>query len=195
MIGDLTVIPLLFILVTSMSLLLNLHWRWTILAFAIQYIGVFWLVSQNWPLGLATVKLVAGWMAGAILASTQVNNESELSLGFMGLSGRIFRVIAGLFVLIIAFSIVGQISTWIPGDPNTLLSGVVLMMMGLLQLGMTTVPFRSMLGLLSAFSGFELIYATVVTSVLVTGLLAVITLGLALAGSYFMSLEKEQEAA
>ena len=195
MIGDLTVIPLLMILLTSMTLLLNLHWRWTILAFAIQYIGVFWLVSQNWPLGLATVKLVAGWMAGAILAATQASNEGELSQGFMGLSGRIFRVIAGLFVLIIAFSIVGQISSWIPGNPNTLLSGVVLMMMGLLQLGMTTVPFRSILGLLSVFSGFELIYSTVVTSVLVTGLLAVITLGLALAGSYFMSLEKEEDAA
>lgn len=195
MIGDLTVIPLLMILLTSMALLLNLHWRWTILAFAIQYIGVFWLVSQNWPLGLATVKLVAGWMAGAILAATQASNEGELSQGFMGLSGRIFRVIAGLFVLIIAFSIVGQISSWIPGNPNTLLSGVVLMMMGLLQLGMTTVPFRSILGLLSVFSGFELIYSTVVTSVLVTGLLAVITLGLALAGSYFMSLEKEEDAA
>jgi hypothetical protein len=40
--------------------------------------------------------------------------------------------------------------------------------------------------LLTAFSGFEIIYAVIETSLLVTGLLAVVNLGLALVGAYLL---------
>ena len=43
-----------------------------------------------------------------------------------------------------------------------------------------------LIGLLTTLSGFELIYAAVENSVLVTGLLAVVTLGLALVGAYLL---------
>jgi hypothetical protein len=58
--------------------------------------------------------------------------------------------------------------------------------MGLLQLSLTSHPLKVIIGLLTALSGFEIIYAAIETSTLVTGLLAGITLALALVGAYLL---------
>jgi hypothetical protein len=49
------------------------------------------------------------------------------------------------------------------------------------------------LGLLTFLSGFEVLYAAMESSSLVTGLLAVVNLGLALAGAYFLGSEAKRE--
>lgn len=51
------------------------------------------------------------------------------------------------------------------------------------------------MGLLTTISGFELMYAAVENSVLVAGLLAVVTLGLALVGAYLFDTMSEWEEA
>ncbi len=43
------------------------------------------------------------------------------------------------------------------------------------------------IGLLTALSGFEILYAAVETSVMVAGLQAIVTLGLALIGAYLLA--------
>lgn len=58
--------------------------------------------------------------------------------------------------------------------------------MGLLQLSLTSNPLRVIIGILTSLSGFEILYAAIETSTLVTGLLAVVTLGLALVGAYLL---------
>jgi hypothetical protein len=45
---------------------------------------------------------------------------------------------------------------------------------------------RVIVGLLTVLSGFEIIYAAIESSVLVTGLLAGVNLGLALVGAYLL---------
>jgi hypothetical protein len=185
-------LPLILVVVSSLILIMHLHWRWTILALAGQYLAVFLLVSHNWPLGLSAVKLVAGWMAGAVLAASHATIESE-KLSDSPLPGRIFRVFAGLLVFIVVFSIESQAQDWIPAGEPVVLTGLILIFMGLLQLGMTSTPFRATIGLLTTLSGFEILYAAVVTSVLVTGLLALITLGLAMAGAYLMNVANLEE--
>jgi hypothetical membrane protein len=70
---------------------------------------------------------------------------------------------------------------------------MLLVGMGLIHLGMTTRPLRVLLGLLTTLSGFELVYAAVENSVLVAGLLAVVTLGLALVGAYLLDTLSPQE--
>jgi hypothetical protein len=57
---------------------------------------------------------------------------------------------------------------------------------GLLQLSLTSHPLRVVIGLLTVLSGFEILYATMESSVLVTGLLAGVNLGLALVGAYLL---------
>ena len=65
---------------------------------------------------------------------------------------------------------------------------LILIGMGLLHLGLSVHPMRVTLGLLITLAGFEVLYASLENSILVSGLLAVITLGLALTGSYLLSL-------
>jgi hypothetical protein len=73
-------------------------------------------------------------------------------------------------------------------DAGLALTGgsLILIAMGLLHLGITSQILRVTLGLLTVITGFELLYSTVEGSALVTALLAGITLGLALVGSYLM---------
>ena len=181
-----SILPVTLVGAASIVLILHLHWRWTIFALAAQYLAVFLLVSQIWPLGLAAVKLVAGWMAGAVLAASH-SPAAEDNVPDSPLPGRIFRFFAAVLVFIVVFSIQPNFQGWIPAGSSFLLSGLILIFMGLLQVGLTALPFRATIGLLTVLSGFELIYAAVVSSVLVTGLLALVTLGLAMAGAYLMN--------
>jgi hypothetical protein len=58
---------------------------------------------------------------------------------------------------------------------------------------MTSRPYQVTLGLLTLLGGFEVLYAGVESSILVAGLLALINLGLSLAGSYLILLTPEGE--
>lgn len=181
---NLQTIPVLLLIVSGFLLLLFLGWRYTLLGLALQYIGVFWLLVQILPVGLAAVKLIVGWMAGAILASSQVSLGEELPV--TDLSGRIFRGLVLIFGVIVAFSILPAAEGWIPVEGSVLVGGLILLISGLLQLGLTGNPFRLSAGLLTFLTGFEMIYAGLVSSVLVVGLLGLINLGVGLAGSYFI---------
>jgi hypothetical protein len=64
--------------------------------------------------------------------------------------------------------------------------------LGLLHLGITSDSFQVIIGLLTVLAGFEIMYAAVESSALVTALLAVVNLGLALAGAYFMNIDQEK---
>jgi hypothetical protein len=146
------------------------------------------LVAQVWPVGLSAVKLLAGWMAAAVLGITRFSQPGELDEAHLP-SSRVFRILAAGLVLIFIFSVSPKVSDWIPQIPSEiLLGGLILISMGLLQVGMTSQPFRVILGLLTVLSGFETLYAAVEVSVLVDGLLAAITLVLALVGSYLIGL-------
>jgi len=60
-----------------------------------------------------------------------------------------------------------------------------------LHLGMTLQPLRVILGLLTTLLGFEVLYSVVENSILVAGLLVVVTLGLALTGCYLLILGEQ----
>jgi len=176
--------------VTSLVLLIYPNWRWTLAAMVIQYLAVAWLVSLSWPLGLAAVTLVVGWMAGAVLSTTQAASQSKSET----ISGRLFRLIAAGLVLIVIFTLPSAVQTWLQVDQTVMLGALVLAGMGLLQTSMTNEPLRIVVGLLSFLAGFEILYAALEVSVLVAGLLAAINLGLALAGAYLLTTPEGAEA-
>lgn len=192
MISTLAVVALLL---STLFLLLSQNWRWSIIALAVQYLAVFGLALLVWPFGLAAVKLVAGWMAGAVLGASQPSTELvEDPPG--GLPSVIFRLLVALLVWILVFSITPYIVSLVPLQPSLVSGSLLLIGIGLIQLGMTTRPLRVLIGLLTVLSGFELLYAAVENSVLVAGLLAVVTLGLALVGAYLLDvLSGSEEAA
>ncbi len=173
---------------TSIYVLIGRDWRYIIGALAVQYIGVFLLVYASWPLEMAVAKMVAGWMAGAILgmAITSVPDawrDSEKSIKF----GPIFRILAATILLLTISSLVLHSESWLSMISIPIRWGSFVMMgFGLLQISLTTHPLRVIIGLLTFLSGFEIIYAAIETSTLVTGLLAGVNLGLALVGAYIL---------
>jgi hypothetical protein len=179
---------ILIVSLTSICILISQDWRYCIAALAIQYIGVFLLVYASWPIELAVVKMVAGWMAGAILgiamiSGSEIWRKPEKSIKF----GPFFRVMATAIIALAVTSLVLNLGSWLSMISLPIRWGsFILMSIGLLQLSLTSHPLRVIIGLLTALSGFEIIYAVIETSILVAGLLAVINLGLALVGAYLL---------
>jgi uncharacterized membrane protein len=147
------------------------------------------LTFQHWPLGMASVKVVAGWMSAAILGMTRSSlpREDQMEKQSVLPRGRLFRLFATGIVITIALIFTPRVSV-IMADAGFVVTagGLILAGMGLLQLGITSHILRVTVGLMTFLSGFEILYTAVENSILVTAMLAVINLGLALAGSYLL---------
>jgi hypothetical protein len=181
--------------ITSAGLLLVRDWRWSIILLAVQYLGMFVLTLQHWPIGMAAVKVVAGWMSAAILGMTRSGLPDEPSADeSLWTRGRLFHLFAAATVALIVAVVTPRVDTIMAdaGFPVTN-GGLLLIGMGLLHLGITAQVLRVSIGLMTVLSGFEIIYATVEGSILVAALLAVINLGLALVGSYLLIASSTQE--
>lgn len=185
---------ILLITATSVGILLARDWRWLIIFLSAQYVGVFILTLQHWPLGMATVKVMAGWMGAAILGMTHTNmDEEEISDSLP--QGRSFRLVAAGVVGLIAVSGAARVDAMMADAGLAVAAGgLLLIAMGALHLGVTDQPMRVTVGLMTVLAGFEVLYSAVETSVLVAALLAVINLGLTLAGSYLMIASNAREA-
>lgn len=175
---------------TSVGLLISRNWRISIIVLAVQYLAMFilLLLVLRLPVGLATVKVVSGWMASAILGMTR-SGLTGASVDEEGIwpRGRLFRLfMAGVVGILVAAAAPSVDNLMANAGYAVTGGGLVLIAMGLLHLGITSQLLRVTLGLMTVLTGFEILYATVESSALVTGLLAVITLGLALVGSYLM---------
>jgi hypothetical protein len=184
----------------SVSMILVMDWRIRLALLSGVYLAVFLLVSDSWPVAMAVSKLVAGWMAAAVLGMALIGQPGQVTLTsriqkqttgkWFPLRvdpARYFHLLAALIIAIFTFSISPAIQAWIPGIKNAQLwTGLLLLGMGLLQTGFRTDVFSTILGLLTLLSGFEIIYAEIERSTLVAGLLATVTLGLSLVGAYLL---------
>ena len=178
----------------ALLMLLSDSWRWTIAGLAIQYLVVFLLVAQIWPIGLAAIKLVAGWLAGVLLS--MVNSPAQLEETFFApRSARIFRLFSAGLILMIVFAVTPAVNTLLPIPYHYLLIGLMLIGMGVLQFGISQRHLRVILGLLTLLSGFEVIYSSLEGSALLAAILAAITLALGLIGSTILMNDQPQEKA
>jgi hypothetical protein len=188
-------IAVVIILITAAGLLIVRDWRWSIILLAVQYFGMFILTLQHWPLGMASVKLVAGWMSAAILGMTRSGITSQaFDEESIWPRGRLFRLFAAGMVLMIVAAVTPAVDTVMADAGYAVTSGSLLLIsMGLLHLGITSYVLRVVIGLMTVLSGFEILYSAVEGSVLVAGLLAVINLGLALVGAYLLLAANAEE--
>jgi hypothetical protein len=188
-------VAVVLLFITSSGLLLVRDWRWSIVLLAVQYFGMFVLILEHWPLGMASVKVVAGWMSAAILGMTRsgLSNE-ESNEESIWPRGRLFRLFAAAIILLIILVVTPSVDNIMAdaGFPVTS-GGLLLIGMGLLHLGITARILPVTIGLVTVLAGFEILYSSVEGSVLVAALLAVINLGLALVGSYLMIAAQAQE--
>jgi hypothetical protein len=181
-------VAVVLLFITSAGLLLVRDWRWSIVLLAVQYLGMFVLILQHWPVGMASVKVVAGWMSAAILGMTRSGLSDEGSNEeSIWPRGRLFRLFAAAIILLIIRVVTPSVDNIMAdaGFPVTS-GGLLLIGMGLLHLGITVRVLPVTIGLATVLAGFEILYSSVEGSVLVAALLAVINLGLALVGSYLM---------
>lgn len=178
---------------TALFALLETDPRFRLVAIAIQYAVLFWVVSTSLSLGLALVKLIVGWTAIALLGAS-LWNLSRIRPASFSWSQQVFRLLSGGMIIGLSFSFSSPPSTWLPVEMLYLRSGITLAGCGLLMNGFSRHPSMTILGLLEVLSGFELIYAFLVDSVLMTGMLALVTLGLAGIGSYLTFLSSLPES-
>jgi hypothetical protein len=192
MINILNWAALLLAIVTTVGLLLHRDWRWGVGLLATQYLCVFWLVQIHWPISMAASKLVTGWMACIVLSMAHLNKspmeENEASWP----QGRLFRLFTSGIFLAASFALSMRASNWLGLSLQITWGSLILIGMGLLQLGISAQPFRVIIGLLTLLAGFEILYAAVESSTLVAALLSVVNLGLALTGAYFLNITQEE---
>lgn len=182
-------IAVLLVTVTSVGLLLVRDWRWLIIFLSVQYFGMLILTLLHWPLGMASVKVVAGWMSAAILGMTRsgLPREDRSEKQSILPQGRMFRLFAAGIVIVIVAAATPRVDVIMANAGFAVTTGSLLLIgMGLLHLSVTDHILRVVIGLMTVLAGFEILYATVEGSILVAALLAGINLGLALAGSYLL---------
>ena len=172
----------------SAGILISRDWRWRLGLLAAQYLAAFWLVTQHWPVGMAAVKLVTGWMATAALGMTRLGiSYAEDAEESFWPQGRTFRLFGAAIMVVIAIAAGPRVESLNPGIGLPVIIGSLLLVgTGLLHLGITSQTLRVVIGLLTVLCGFEIIYAAVESSILVAALLALANLGLALTGSYLL---------
>ena len=180
---------------SATGILLSRDWRWSLGLLSAQYLGAAALAAQHWPLGMAAAKLVAGWMATAALGMTITGLVSRQRADEQSWpQGRTFRILMAGMVFILAAVLTPRIENVIAGVGAPVIAGtIVLIGIGWLQLGSSDQVPRIIVGLLTVIAGFEVFYTAVEGSILVAGMLAVVTLGLGLVGAYLLTAAAPQD--
>jgi len=171
--------------------------RWMTGLIALQYVGVFLLVSLSWPLEIAVVKLIAGWMSAAVLflAYQSRSHSPQMERVTDSIPGTFFAIFTALLVGLSMYSLLPVALRWFLGATSTqVLGGLWLLGLGTLQLSFSQQDIRIIIGLLTVISGFEILYATLEASVLMTGLLALLNIGLAFVGAYLQMAASLEES-
>jgi len=179
---------LLLLFAAGLALLMNRDWRWVLAALGVQYFLAFLLITPSWPLELAAVKLVTGWMASAVLGLTRLNlTEQPGEDGKRLPTTRAFLILSAALVLLFVLGAAPALADWAHQlSVNQAWGGLLLIGMGLLQVSLSGSSFRSIVGLLTLLCGFEILYAAVEASLLVAALLGILNLGIALVGAYLL---------
>lgn len=196
MIPEFLILPIVILaFLTASILLISWDWRISIFILALQYVAVVFLVSSSWPIETAAVKLVAGWMACAVMVLALRNlHSNRINGGVKPISEIVFRLILAVMAGLFAFTGGARLVLWLPEiSVEQAYGSIILIALGLLHLGLTNHPFRVVLGLLTVLSGFEILYAALESSILIAGLLALVTLGLAIICAYLLTAQTLEE--
>ena len=179
---------------TALNIMLFSDWRLLILFLMLQYGGVTVLIAQSWPLSISLVKLIAGVMGSSMLGLSFRSGQLSDSPGpAEAPPARVFRGFTAVLVGVSVVSFLGEAQEWFLGASREQITGGLLLIgLGLIHAALSEQPFRIIIGLLTLVSGFEILYATVEGSILMTAFLGALNLGIAFVGSYLLSLEGEE---
>lgn len=180
------IFPIGLILIATLVIFTGRSWRNILIALAAIYFASFFLYLQQWDFLMAAVKLLTGWMGVAILSFVTGHQHTSADIDLM--PKRIFMMIALVLVWVLAFLLSNRISLLFDMSPEIAFASFSIIGMGLLLLGIKSTSFNVIMGILTFFAGFELVYAELESSILVIGLLAAINLLIAFVGSYMVTI-------
>ena len=180
------IFPIGLILIATLVIFTGRSWRNILIALAAVYFASFFLYLQQWDFLMAAVKLLTGWMGVAILSFVTGQQHTSTDRDLM--PKRIFMMIALVHVWVLAFLLSNRISLLFDMSPEIAFASFSIIGMGLLLLGIKSTSFNVIMGILTFFAGFELVYAELESSILVIGLLAAINLLIAFVGSYMITI-------
>ncbi len=168
-------------------LLLVVHdWRGLIAGLAALQAALLAVLWQAWPAALAVTQLIAGWLAGAMLAIGQNLHPAPPGLT-PPWSERLVRLLAGLLAVALVWATASTLAAVWPQVPwSARLGGASVALLGLIQAAWSRHPLRLSVGLLTGLSGFLALYAWQHHGLLLTGLLGMFQVLLAWAGSYLI---------
>ena len=183
------ILPILILTAACIYIFITNDWRRILIAYALIYICAFAIIAQSWSFTFSLVKLLTGLMSLVVMgisinryyAIPEKKVKSEL----------VFRLIALCLIFILVLFMVYRISIYLSIALEIVLSALLLLGFGIFQLGITHEPYKIFLAILVLFFGFELIFSANETSLLVNGLLAVVTMLIALMGSFMIINEFE----
>ena len=177
-------ILILFSIMAVGALFLVENWRYRLALVAIIELMGFILIIQIWPIALASVKLISGWMGIALLAITFVFSESDIKDNPSLISSRIFKLMLAVFGWILVFVSAQKFNEWLPISYTNLFIGLIFFISGIIYLSLQQSIMDTVLGLLVLFEGFDVIYSSLEGSALITGIFGVIIISICLTGSF-----------
>ena len=169
-----TIIIIVSIIISGIILVLA-EWRWRMaLLGAVQLIG-FILIVQIWPVALASVKLISGWMGVALMSATMASSGNEIQ-GESQPSSKVFKLMIAAFSWVVIVASIDRLNAWLPISYTNLFVGLVFFFCGIFYISLISEINGIVVGLLIFLAGFDIIYSSLEGSALVTGIYGLIVI-------------------
>jgi hypothetical protein len=207
------------LIITASALVIFHDWRVSFAALALQYVFAAVLFAQIVVVQVVGVRMIVGLFIVVILVVTgrevatghfgrkahakriSAPDENESAPTPWSQTSRIelptnfpLRLLAAVMIAVAAWYTATQPQFALPGVPVSLnIASYLLIALGLLNLSLTEQPMNAGMGLLTALTGFEMLYAVFEQSLAVAALLAAVDFGVALAVSYLTLLASAVE--
>lgn len=181
----LILIAVIILSITTMALTDSA--RVTLAFLGVLYLCSFVLILQVWPLGLAAVHLLTGLLTVII-----VNFYCSKITWQPSTPRNALDILLIVFVGVVAFALAPQVVVYLTEPLQHLVIGFFLFITGLLQAGTSQEEFRVFIGLLILTLGFQVIYAPLEGSALVTALISLVQIALALVGARILIKNREE---
>jgi len=166
------------------ALILSLEdWRWRLAGLSVVQLISFILIVQIWPIALASVKLISGWMGASLLGTAMISGNQEDEIHFV-LSRNVFRLVLMMFGWVVTAISAPIINEWLPISFTNLTIGFLFILCGIFMFALNRTSSQILIGLLIFLSGFDIIYSSLEGSALVTGIYGLIVILISLVGVY-----------
>jgi hypothetical protein len=167
----------------SGAMLILSDWRWKMAGLAVVQLIGFILIIQIWPIALASVKLISGWMGVALMSATMASTGDKVQ-SEMQTSARVFKFLLAAFSWIVIAASVEKLNSWLPISYTNLFVGLVFFFCGIFYFSQEYDINGIAIGLLIFLTGFDVIYSSLEGSALVTGIYGLIVILISFISSY-----------